>query len=238
MAACQGFSNTGDVRVDSSDNDRLETYGNFDGKRMMVRRGCRVDKYVATYKFKWALTGKPGFLVRWLDRGNWLAVFIKSTDGKARLNQRKDDGNDTSLATSGTALSLTNGTWYTAKVLVDDDPNNASLQRFRFWVDTDGDSDFSDETTLLDTTAVDDDWSGGYVGLFTLDTSRLAERERWRSQRRATPEATSQGFRATGAPRSSSTTSRSGWTTTATATSPTRTTPCWSATTSTRTRSA
>ena len=47
----------------------------------------------------------------------WLAVFIKSTDGKARLNQGKDDGSDTSLATSGTALSLTNGTWYTAKVV-------------------------------------------------------------------------------------------------------------------------
>jgi hypothetical protein len=36
------------------------------------------------------------------------------------------------------------------------DPNSSS-QRLRFWVDTDQDGDFSDETTLLDTTAIDDD---------------------------------------------------------------------------------
>jgi len=70
----------------------------------------------------------------------------------------QDDAPPTVLATSGTALNLTPGTWYTAKVLVHDDPNNASLQRLRFWVDSDGNSDFSDETTLIDSTAVDDDW--------------------------------------------------------------------------------
>jgi RHS repeat-associated protein len=63
-------------------------------------------------------------------------------------------------------LSLTADTWYTAKVVVDDDPQNAALQRLRFWVDTDNDGDWSDETTLITSTAVDDDWSAGYVGLY------------------------------------------------------------------------
>jgi hypothetical protein len=42
--------------------------------------------------------------------------------------------------------------------VVDDDPQNAALQRLRFWVDTDNDGDWSDETTLITSTAVDDDW--------------------------------------------------------------------------------
>jgi RHS repeat-associated protein len=50
--------------------------------------------------------------------------------------------------------------------VVDDDPQDAALQRLRFWVDTDNDGDWSDETTLLNSTAVDDDWSAGYVGLY------------------------------------------------------------------------
>ncbi|MFQ5806745.1 MAG: hypothetical protein ACE5I3_09875, partial [Phycisphaerae bacterium] len=61
--------------------------------------------------------------------GNWLRIQVRSSDGKAQLGRRKDDGNITTLATSSSALSLTSGTWYTAKVLVDDDPNNANLQR-------------------------------------------------------------------------------------------------------------
>src|SRR6185503_14398215 len=69
---------------------------------------------------------------------------------------------------SSTTLSLTPTNWYTAKVVVDDDPNDAALQRLRFWVDTDNDADFSDETAMIDTTLVDDDWSGGNIGLTTL----------------------------------------------------------------------
>ena len=71
------------------------------------------------------------------------------------------------LATQATpALTLTSGTWYEGKVVVDNDPNDANLQQLRFWVDTDGDGDYSDETTLLTSTAVDDVWSAGYVGLY------------------------------------------------------------------------
>ncbi len=89
------------------------------------------------------------------------------------LARRKDDGNITALGTSASASSLTADTWYTAKVVVDDDPQNAALQRLgwdghraRQRVDTDNDGDWSDETTLLNSTAVDDDWSAGYVGLY------------------------------------------------------------------------
>lgn len=34
------------------------------------------------------------------------------------------------------------------------------------WVDTDGNGDYSDETTPLTSTTVDDVWSAGYVGLY------------------------------------------------------------------------
>ena len=62
---------------------------------------------------------------------------------------------------------LTTGTWYEAKVVIDDDGSGG--QRFRFWVDTDGDGDYSDETTLLtDTSVIDGTWTAGYVGLFRL----------------------------------------------------------------------
>jgi hypothetical protein len=37
------FSNTGDVRVDDSDNNVLETYGSYEGWRTIVRRGFRAD---------------------------------------------------------------------------------------------------------------------------------------------------------------------------------------------------
>jgi len=120
-----------------------------------------------TYRFKWDTgTRKPGVLVRWVSPGDWLAVQINSSDQRARLMRRKDDDSVSTLKTSGTALSLSAATWYTGKVVVDDDPNNAALQRLRFWVDTDDDGDFGDETVLLTSTQVDDDWSGGYVGLF------------------------------------------------------------------------
>jgi hypothetical protein len=43
-------------------------------------------------------------------------LIQKSTDGKAYLVQRKDDAKTTNLAVSGSALSLSSGTWYTGKV--------------------------------------------------------------------------------------------------------------------------
>jgi hypothetical protein len=49
-------------------------------------------------------------------------------------------------------------------VVIGDDGSGG--QRLRFWVDTDQDGDFADETTLIDSTAVDDDWTAGLVGLF------------------------------------------------------------------------
>jgi hypothetical protein len=69
---------------------------------------------------------KPGVLVRWVSPGDWLAVQINSSDQRARLMRRKDDDSVSTLKTSGTALSLSAATWYTGKVVVDDDPNNAA----------------------------------------------------------------------------------------------------------------
>ncbi|MFQ5806244.1 MAG: hypothetical protein ACE5I3_07335 [Phycisphaerae bacterium] len=60
----------------------------------------------------------------WLDRGNFLAIQLRSSDGKARLNRRKDDGKITPVATSTNSVSLTSGTWNTAKAVVDDDQND------------------------------------------------------------------------------------------------------------------
>ena len=75
-------------------------------------------------------------------------------------------GNRQTKITSATALSLTTGTWYTAKVLVGTDGGGGD--RLQFWVDTDGDGTWSDETTLIDdTTHIDKTWDAGYVGLFT-----------------------------------------------------------------------
>jgi len=37
------LSNTGDARVDNSDNNVLETYGSYDGWRTIVRHGFRAD---------------------------------------------------------------------------------------------------------------------------------------------------------------------------------------------------
>lgn len=82
------------------------------------------------------------------------------------LQQRVDDGPVTTPGGGSTSLSLTSGNWYTAKIVVDDDPNNSTLQRLRMWVDADNDGDWADETTLLDTTVVDDEWSAGAIGFF------------------------------------------------------------------------
>jgi len=108
---------------------------------------------------------------RWIGPGDLLMITLQPSDQKARCYERID-GQATALVTSGTTLSLTTSTWYTAKVVIDDDPGNSALQRLRFWVDTDNDTSFADETELLGgTTTVDDTWSGGYVGLYRGGTA-------------------------------------------------------------------
>ena len=87
-----------------------------------VRRGFRAETFVSTFKFKWTTPCRPGLVFGYLDPSNWWAVEIRSTDGKARLIQRTDDGPATVVATDTTALSLTNNTWYTAKVVVEWQP--------------------------------------------------------------------------------------------------------------------
>jgi len=155
------FSTRGEVRTDNADNNVIEAYATDGQEDVIVRRGFRGDKFVATYKFKWNGSTFPGFLVRWLSPGDYLAVAVVTSGfsgTRAELFRRQNDGTLTSLASSGTTLSLTSSTWYEGKVVIDNDPNNANLQQLRFWVDTDNDGDYSDETTLLTTTAVDDDW--------------------------------------------------------------------------------
>jgi RHS repeat-associated protein len=161
----------GEARVDNSDNNVLEIYSTDGQEDVLVRRGFRGDKYVATFKFKWNATTSPGWLVRWLSPGDYLAIAVSGSDRKARLYKREADGALSTLVTSASALTLTNGTWYEAKVVLDNDPNDANLQQLRFWVDTDGDGDYSDETTLITTTAVDDVWSAGLVGLYRAASS-------------------------------------------------------------------
>ncbi len=126
---------------------------------------------MATFQFKWNATTSPGWVVRWLSPGDYLALAVSSSDSKARLYKREADGTLSTLATSASALTLTSGTWYEAKVVIDNDPNDANLQQLRFWVDTDGDGDYGDETTLITTTAVDDVWSAGLVGLYRAASS-------------------------------------------------------------------
>ena len=157
------------MRTDNSDNNVIEAYATDGQEDVIIRRGFRGDKFMVTYKFQWNASTWPGLVVRWLSPGDYLAVAVVTSGfsgTRAELFRRKDDGALTSLASSGTTLSLTSSTWYEGKVVIDNDPNNANLQQLRFWVDTDNDGDYSDETTLLTTTAVDDDRSAGYVGLY------------------------------------------------------------------------
>ena len=157
------FCDKGGAQIDASDSNVLELNQVVQRDVCAVRRGLRRDQFVATVRFEWNGSTEPGFLVRWLSPGDWLAVGIPPSDQKARLLRRKDDGVYTGVAWSATALSLTSSTWYTMKVVVDE---SGGSQRLRFWVDTDDDGSFADETVLLNTTTVDDDWSAGYLGLF------------------------------------------------------------------------
>ena len=45
---------------------------------------------MATVRFEWNGSTEPGFLVRCLSPGDWLAVGIPPSDQKARLLRRKD----------------------------------------------------------------------------------------------------------------------------------------------------
>ena len=56
-------------------------------------------------------------MVRWLSPGDYLALAVSASDSKTRLYKRQDDGTLTILATAGSALSLTNGLEYEAKVV-------------------------------------------------------------------------------------------------------------------------
>ncbi len=58
-----------------------------------------------------------------------LGVAVSAADEKARLYQRQGDGNLATLAESASGVSLTSGTWYGGKVVVDNDPNDANLQK-------------------------------------------------------------------------------------------------------------
>ncbi|MCG3125607.1 MAG: hypothetical protein CHACPFDD_00432 [Phycisphaerae bacterium] len=163
------FSDKAEVQIDDSNNNLLRSSSATSTEyydTCIVRRGFRAGKYVATFRFKWAPGPSPGFLVRWVNPGDWLAVIVKAADSKAWVYKRVNDGILQSPLSSGSTVSLTNGNWYTGKVVVGDDLGNSALQRLRFWIDTDDDGTWSDETALLDTTTVDDDCSAGHAGLF------------------------------------------------------------------------
>ena len=99
------------------------------------------------------------------------------TDGTAYLGVlTPDDGVTQWPLWAASSVNLTVGTWYTGKVVVDDDPNNAALQRLRYWVDTDDDGDFADETVLIsDVAYIDAEWSAGYVGLYNWWYAAVAQ---------------------------------------------------------------
>ena len=104
-------------------------------------------------------------------------LTIKASDSKVYFYKRESDGTLTSLGTGSLLMSLTSGNWYEAKVVIDDDPGDRDLQRLRFSVDTDDDGDYGDEVTRITSTAVDDTWSAGQVGLYPL--TREGPRSGW-----------------------------------------------------------
>ncbi len=162
VADARWFSSFGDVQIDEA-NDNVLTADAEIVDHEIVRRGSRAGQYEMTFKLKWNTTSSPGCLVRWLAPGDWLAIAVADSDGKPRIYERKADGSRSVQATSSTALSLTNGNWYTAKVTVDDD--GAGGDRLRFWVDVAGDG-FGNDTEHFNDTSVIDDWPAGCVGLY------------------------------------------------------------------------
>jgi hypothetical protein len=174
VADARWFSSYGDVQIDEA-NDNVLTADAEIVDHEIVRRGSRAGQFEMTFMFKRNGTSSAGCLVRWLAPGDWLAIAIDDSDSKPRIYERKADGSRSVEATSGTALTLTNGNWYTAKVTVDDDGSGGD--RLRFWVDTDSDGTWNDETEHFNDTSVIDDWPAGYAGLFVGPQSSAAATE-------------------------------------------------------------
>jgi hypothetical protein len=74
----------GEARVDNADNNVLEIYSTDGLEDVLVRRGFRGDKYVATFKFKWNATTSPGWLVRPALDAALAAVRPRSQKGDRR----------------------------------------------------------------------------------------------------------------------------------------------------------
>ncbi len=172
VADARWFSNYGDVQIDESDDNVLTADADL-VDHAIVRRGSRAGQYEMTFKFKANGTTHPGCLARWLSPSDWLAVGVNASDGKPRLYSRSAGAPRQTEITSATALSLTNGNWYTAKLTVDDDGSGGD--RLRFWVDTDDDGTWSDEAEHFADTSVIDAWPAGYVGLFVAGSGAATE---------------------------------------------------------------
>ncbi|MCG3125448.1 MAG: hypothetical protein CHACPFDD_00270 [Phycisphaerae bacterium] len=89
------FSDKAEVQIDDSNNNLLRSSSATSTEyydTCIVRRGFRAGKYVATFRFKWAPGPSPGFLVRWVNPGDWLAVMVKAADSKAWVYKRVNDG--------------------------------------------------------------------------------------------------------------------------------------------------
>ena len=63
------------------------------------------------------------------------------------------------MLATGSSASLSIGTWYDAKVVIDD----SGGQRLRFWVDDDADGFDAGDLLLTDTAYIDANWTAGYV---------------------------------------------------------------------------
>jgi RHS repeat-associated protein len=172
------FCDKGNACVDNGNNNVLELHDEG-GKRCVIRRGFQASYYEATYKFTWSTSNKPGWVVRWRDPGNWLAIALNPPSGMGGpqlvLRRRKDDGTVTTLAGGSGSGNLTAGNTYEAKVVVDEDPNNPGTQRLRFYVDDEGNGFGDDSAVLTDTTYIDQDWSVGMVGLYGGSSSGDAQ---------------------------------------------------------------
>ena len=126
------------MRTDNGDNNVLEAYATDGLEDCIIRRGFRGGTFVATYKFKWNDSSTPGFLVRWLTPGDYLALGISADDDKPRLYRRRLDGTLTTLVTAGSGLGLSNAEWYEAKVVITESGGD---QLLNYYVDTNQDSD-------------------------------------------------------------------------------------------------
>jgi hypothetical protein len=86
------FCDKGNARVDDSDSNVLEAYGTDEVEDCIIRRGFRGDKYVATFKFTWNANTGPGWVVRWLSPGDYLALAISAGGGGGPPRSRSHGG--------------------------------------------------------------------------------------------------------------------------------------------------